>query len=762
MMHRLKYPQKFALISFIFMVPLGLTMYFLVSEIHSRIDFAEREKLGNQYLRPLQKFSLSVLQLQPKISERNTAKTAESTQLQAQVNQAFTAVESAEQNLGTQLNTPEQFQALKSTLEAFNRSTGRIKTINLLQLQANIDRLRSQIGDQSNLILDPDLDTYYLMDATLLKLPEMQKILAELQLLGQEIGSQQREITPTERYRLTSLLGNLSAYNRKLHDNMQVAFKNNHSKTLQPKLADSLDALTQANTELVRSLEQAFLRNLTPSEAAFSQIPQIFSQSISLWDHSLNELDDLLDRRIQGFEQRQRWLVGFVIAVLAIALYLFMAFYRAVMETVSRLSAASHRMIDGNFTETVQLESRDELADVVRSFNTIADALRETEAKYRSIVENAVEGIFQTSIAGYYLTANSMLAKLYGYESPTDLVANLTNIEQQLYVDPNRRSEFVRLMQEQEQISGFESQIYRRDGSIIWISESARALRDRMGAIVAYEGTVEDITRRKHAEEAVAQLTRRLQDENLRMSAELAVTHRLQQMILPRPEELEQIAGLEVAGFMEPAAEVGGDYYDVVQQNGCVRIGIGDVTGHGLESGVVMIMAQTAVRTLIANGETDPVKLLNAVNRIIYDNTRRMQAHKNMTLVLLEYEAGVLRLTGQHEDVLIVRRNGEVEPIDTFELGFPLGIESDISAFVAETEVRLETGDVTVLYTDGITEAMNARNQQYGVERMHRVIQEYRARSAVQIRQAVIEDVRRHIGTQKVFDDITLLVLKQR
>ena len=112
---------------------------------------------------------------------------------------------------------------------------------------------------------------------------------------------------------------------------------------------------------------------------------------------------------------------------------------------------------------------------------------------------------------------------------------------------------------------------------------------------------------------------------------------------------------------MAPANEVGGDYYDVLQQNGKVKIGIGDVTGHGLESGVVMIMAQTAVRTLLTVEETDPVKFLNALNQIIYRNTNRMKSPKNMTLSLLEYEGGVMRLSGQHEELIVVRNNGKIE-----------------------------------------------------------------------------------------------------
>ncbi|BAY17128.1 two-component sensor histidine kinase [Anabaenopsis circularis NIES-21] len=125
------------------------------------------------------------------------------------------------------------------------------------------------------------------------------------------------------------------------------------------------------------------------------------------------------------------------------------------------------------------------------------------EAKYRSIFENAIEGIFQSSPDGRYITANPALAKIYGYLSSEEVTANFTDIENQLYVDPTRRADFVRLIEKYGIISEFESQIYRQDGSIVWISEKAYAVRDSAGKLLYYEGLIEDITQRKKAEEAL-------------------------------------------------------------------------------------------------------------------------------------------------------------------------------------------------------------------------------------------------------------------
>ncbi len=127
----------------------------------------------------------------------------------------------------------------------------------------------------------------------------------------------------------------------------------------------------------------------------------------------------------------------------------------------------------------------------------------ETEEQYRSIFENAVEGIYQTTVDGRYLRVNPALADIYGYASPEDLIANLTDIACQLYVDPGKREAFADLMARQDRVHSFEARVFRRDGSIIWISESARCVRDADGRIRYYEGTVQDITERKQHEEKI-------------------------------------------------------------------------------------------------------------------------------------------------------------------------------------------------------------------------------------------------------------------
>jgi PAS domain S-box-containing protein len=325
-------------------------------------------------------------------------------------------------------------------------------------------------------------------------------------------------------------------------------------------------------------------------------------------------------------------------------------------------------------------------------------------------------------------------------------------------------------------IQTYESSVAYADGSQHDVICYKAAFLNRAGDLDGLVGAILDITDRKRAEtalqvsldqlaiahEEIQLLNQRLETENLRLSAEVFVARRLQQMILPKAREIEKIEELEIAGFMEPTNEVGGDYYDVLYYDNAVKICIGDVTGHGLESGVLMIMVQTTVRTLLVNHEIDPRRFFNAINQVIYENAQRINSDKTLSLVLLDYQAGCVKISGQHEEVLVVRSGGQIERIDTINLGFFIGLVPDISDLIEQVEVQLQPGDGIVLYTDGVTEAENSRQEYYGLERLCRVVSQSWQRSAAQIREAAVEDVRSHVGQHRVYDDITLLVLKQR
>ena len=167
-------------------------------------------------------------------------------------------------------------------------------------------------------------------------------------------------------------------------------------------------------------------------------------------------------------------------------------------------------------------------------------ALREAERRYHSLFHNAVEGLFRTTPEGHYLDANPALARIYGFESPEELTDSLQDIRHQLYVDPGRREDFMRQINERGSVTAFESQVYRKGGEIIWISENARAVFDDEGRILLYEGTVEDVTERKLYQARIEQQAN--YDTLTGLANRSLLNDRLQQSILSAQRHGSQVA----------------------------------------------------------------------------------------------------------------------------------------------------------------------------------------------------------------------------
>jgi PAS domain S-box-containing protein len=408
-----------------------------------------------------------------------------------------------------------------------------------------------------------------------------------------------------------------------------------------------------------------------------------------------------------------------------------------------------------------------------RRFSAQSLELQGSEQRYRQLVESAQvilwRGCTDTTEFSYI---NQQAEDLLGY--PSDKWTSTYGFWSE-HLHPEDRAlvtSCCAAVTETREPQQFEHRMIAADGRAVWLRTSICLIEGNDTNELV--GVMTDITERKHAQEATEEANRvkstflaeikrlndQLKQENSRMSAELEVTQRLQQMMLPRNEELRRIPNLDVCGFMEPAAEVGGDYYDVVSNDGGVAFAIGDVTGHGLESGVIAIMVQTAVRTLLASGQYESRKFFEVLNRVIYDNVRFLNCDRNLTFSILQYRDEVVTISGQHEEVLIVRRDGILERHDTLNLGFPLGLEKNISSFIGEARISLVSGDVMVVYTDGITEAVNSMGIAYGLERLSEALKASHKQPAETIREAVLSSLREYIGDQHLLDDISLLVIK--
>ena len=237
---------------------------------------------------------------------------------------------------------------------------------------------------------------------------------------------------------------------------------------------------------------------------------------------------------------------------------------------------------------------------------------------------------------------------------------------------------------------------------------------------------------------------------------EVEIARRIQTSILPTEHAVH---GLQIAAKMVTASEVGGDYYDVRPIDDGCWLGIGDVAGHGLEAGLVMLMIQSGLSSLILhNPDALPHQILPALNQMLYENLRRrMGRDDHATLTMLRFFSdGRLLYAGAHEDIVVCSRTGEVRTVPTH--GTWVGISPDISHDLESRSIQLAPDDLVVLYTDGIPEARRGR-ECFGMPRLIATVERYHAEPVEDVVTGILHTVLDY-NSGVLQDDATLLVLR--
>jgi sigma-B regulation protein RsbU (phosphoserine phosphatase) len=248
--------------------------------------------------------------------------------------------------------------------------------------------------------------------------------------------------------------------------------------------------------------------------------------------------------------------------------------------------------------------------------------------------------------------------------------------------------------------------------------------------------------------------------ERRRMSSELDIASKIQGDVLPK--EAPEAPGLDIVAKTRSAAEVGGDTFDFLQSTdgNQVFIYIGDVTGHGVPSGLIMMMVDTIVTAMVYSGVSTGRELIMHTNNLLHP---RISSRLFMTSVMLRWDKTNQQMsyTGAgHEHVLVYRK--KTETVDAIPSGgIALGMIPDNSKIVKETQIPLEVGDCVVLYTDGITEAKNTTGEMYGLEKLTESFRKngYKP-SGDAIFDGLTKDFSKFVGEYVQIDDITMIVIK--
>jgi PAS domain S-box-containing protein len=376
------------------------------------------------------------------------------------------------------------------------------------------------------------------------------------------------------------------------------------------------------------------------------------------------------------------------------------------------------------------------------------------EEQYRSIFENSVEGIFQTTVDGRYLKANRKLAEIYGYNTPQELMDALTNIEHQLYVNPDRRREFAALLDAQNVVWGFESQVRKKNGEVIWIRENARTIRDEKGKQIGYEGTVLDISQRIHSQQEVIEAR-----ERQRTNA----NHIQQTLLLGQPPE--GLNWLDISAYTLPSHSIDGDFFDFYRySDNCLDVLVGDVMGKGVAAALLGAGIKSsylrAVGKLMylegANNLPSPENIVSNMHARLTKQFINLEVFATMCCLRFEHLRNVVTYVDcGHTKTLHCSAEGVCRKLESDCV--PLGV-SENEVYI-QREVKYNPGDVFLSYSDGITEAMNPLGEQFGSQQLEQLLIENRSASSSFILSIIRQAVLHYCDGEPLRDDLTAVVI---
>jgi len=395
LMMRLKYAWKFSVISLIFMLPIILLSYFFIVEVNGGIRFAQKEQHGVAYLLPLKEVFADMQQHRGMAAAMLNGDASFAVKLEAKhkhLQEQSDRVDAMDAQYGKELGVSEQWLAIKNEWQALRVKlsgfTPKESFAAHTALIAKVSALMTAIADGSNLTLDPDIDSYYLMDAIVTRLPAISETLGQARAVGAGAAARGGEPAIEERIRLSVMENGIRELLLSVEHSVDTAGKANPA--LAHRVQAELDKVKSVTGGFVQTIELQLIKpkEITiDSKAYFAEATTAIDEVFTLYNTLTPELSGILQSRIDDFVWRRTLVLGFLAVVLALAFYLYAAFYTSVSRTVASLNHATGAMAEGDLDVLADASGNDELAHTAANFNRMTEKLSQIMGEVRSSAE---------------------------------------------------------------------------------------------------------------------------------------------------------------------------------------------------------------------------------------------------------------------------------------------------------------------------------------------------------------------------------------
>ena len=541
MMNSLKFPRKMAAVAFIFSLPVSVFLYLLISEINTGIEFAYRERLGLEYTQNINKLLQDMQQHRGMSNaflsgaasfEKNVAVK------ESEIEEDIKSIDEIDERLGELLQTTEQWKILKVRWQQHRRSFKGMKAQESFEIHTSIIddilSLMTHVADISNLNFDPYFDTSYLVNSMVDKLPRASEYAGQTRGFGAGAIAT-GTLVDRDKARLSMLSGLFRSNMNEMESGLRKAFRENPDikGQLEVLLEDTLTTGYVALDILENKVIFTDRIGIQPAEY-FDKFTRAIDTNFMLNDAVTKSFKSILQERIEGFNMKKHYIVFGAIASLLIGIYLFTGSYISIMHSLSSLVKASNSIGKGVFDGDLPVDTKDEMADVTRSFNEMARGLTDYTGQLHRVndaLENEVrirkdaEEVLKESRRSVLTLLSNLPGMAYrclndrewtmkfvsegaheltGYKF-SELVDNREMTYAELIVPKDRESVWNDVQSALNLREPFRLvyRIMHKSGREKWVWEQGRGVYSTDGELQALEGFITDITERVEALEAL-------------------------------------------------------------------------------------------------------------------------------------------------------------------------------------------------------------------------------------------------------------------